>query len=112
MYNIITVTFVYYFIFYFVTEHTGGPEQELLTKYLLSRLLEQGDLAFPDLNVGERRADHDASSSIVYPQRIRRPLQKLVDQAKENIDVIDFRNPRQKVRAIKYFVITRHLQSC
>ena len=97
------------YISYFVTEHTGTPDQELLTKYLLSRLLEQGDLAFPDLNVGERRADHDASSSIVYPQRIRRPLQKLVDQAKENIDVIDLRNPRQKVRAIMYFDITRGL---
>ena len=89
-----------------MTEHTGTPEQELLTKYLLSRLLEQGNLAFTDLNLGERRADNDASSSIVYPQRIRRPLQKLVDQAKENIDVIDFRNPRQKVRAIMYFDIT------
>ena len=103
---------MYYYISYFDPEHTSTPDQELLTKYLLSRLLDQGDLTFPDLNVGERRADHDASSSIVYPQRIRRPLQKLVDQAKENIDVIDFRNPRQKVRAIKYFVITRHLQSC
>jgi hypothetical protein len=77
-------------------EPISTPEQELLTKYLLSRLLDQGDLAFPDLNVGERRADQEASSSIVYPQRIRRPLQKLVDRAKENIDVIDFRNPRQK----------------
>ena len=103
---------MYYFIFYFVTEHTGTPEQELLTKYLLSRLLDQGDFAFPDLNIGGRRADHDASSSIVYPQRLIRPLQKLVDQAKENIDVIDFRNPRQKVSAIKYFVITTGLQVC
>jgi hypothetical protein len=50
--------------------------------------------------------------AFVYPQRIRRPLQKLVDQAKENIDVTYFRNPQQKVRAIKHFIFTKVLQTC
>ena len=80
------------------------PEQELLTKYLLSRLLGQGDLAYPDSSSLERREDQHPASSIIYPQvvqqRIRRPLQKLLDQAKENIDVIDFRHPEQKVRQV------------
>jgi len=73
-------------------DRKSTPEQELLTKYLLSRLLFKGDGGLP----GPSR-DQDPASSIVYPQvvqqRIRRPLQKILDQAKENIDVIDFRNP-------------------
>merc|ERR1711981_1479762 len=77
-------------------EHGNTPEQELLTKYLLSRLLDKGTLAYPELLTSERRDDQEPASSVVYPQRIRRPLQRLVDQAKENIDVIDFRNPRTK----------------
>jgi len=81
-------------------ERLSTPEQELLTKYLLSRLIDQGDLSFPDPASLERRDDQDPASSIVYPQvvqqRIRRPLQKLLDQAKENIDVIDFRNPEKQ----------------
>ena len=31
-------------------------------------------------------------------QRIKRPLQRLLDHAKANIDVIDFRNPQKEVR--------------
>ena len=81
------------------------PEQELLTKYLLSRLLGKGDLAPSDSHSFERRDDQDPASSIVYPQvtqkRIRRPLQKLLDQVKENIDVIDFRNPDKQVNFSK-----------
>ena len=73
------------------------PEQELLTKYLLSRLLDKGGMDLPDSS----RGDQDPASSIVYPQiiqqRVRRPLQKILDQAKENIDVIDFRNPDKRV---------------
>jgi len=72
------------------------PEQELLTKYLLSRLLDKGGVELPDSS----RGDQDPASSIVYPQiiqqRVRRPLQKILDQAKENIDVIDFRNPDKR----------------
>ena len=49
------------------------------------------------------RADQDSASSIVYPQvsqqRVSRPLRKLLDQAKDNIDVIDFRSSRHEVRA-------------
>merc|ERR1712228_940252 len=64
-------------------ESLSGVEQELVTRYLLSRLL-------------DTKADQDSSGSIVYPQvsqqRVSRPLRKLLDQAKDNIDVIDFRN--------------------
>ena len=79
------------------------PEQELLTKYLLSRLLDMGVEELP-----ESSRDQDPASSIVYPQiiqqRIRRPLQKILDQAKENIDVIDFRNPKKQVSVIRRHV--------
>jgi len=77
-------------------EQMNTPDQELLTKYLLSRILDQGNLAYPGSITSDRRHDQDPASSIVYSQRVRRPLQKLVDQAKENIDVIDFRNPHAK----------------
>jgi len=77
-------------------EQSNTPEQELLTKYLLARLLDKGALAYPELQTSDRRDDQEPASSVVYPQRIRRPLQRLVDQAKENIDVIDFRNPHNK----------------
>ena len=35
---------------------------------------------------------------MVIFQRIKRPLQRLLDHAKANIDVIDFRNPQKEVR--------------
>jgi len=76
------------------------PEQELLTKYLLSRLLDKVDGPDTDEPASRRRDDQDGSSSIVYPlvshQRIKRPLQRLLDHAKANIDVIDFRNPQKE----------------
>ena len=85
------------------------PEQELLTKYLLSRLLEQGG-DVPEFTT-ERRDDQDSASSIVYPQvvqqRVRRPLQKILDQAKDSIDVIDFRNPEKRVNVCKTFQFLR-----
>jgi len=69
-----------------------GVEQELVTRYLLSRLVNK-DQAATD------RSDQDSSSSIVYPQvsnqRVSRPLRRLLDQAKDNIDVIDFRSSKQ-----------------
>jgi len=75
------------------------PEQELLTKYLLSRLLDNRDDS-SETDATRRRDDQDGSSSIVYPlvshQRIKRPLQRLLDHAKANIDVIDFRNPQKE----------------
>jgi len=77
-------------------DRMSTPEQELLTKYLLSRLLDKSDVDLPDSS----RRDQDPASSILYPQvlqqRVRRPLQKILDQAKENIDVIDFRNPDKR----------------
>ena len=86
---------------YNFTDRMSTPEQELLTKYLLSRLLDKGDADLHDSSSHERKNDQDPASSIVYPQviqqRIRRPLQKILDQAKENIDVIDFRNPEKRV---------------
>ena len=71
------------------SESLSGVEQELVTRYLLSRIL-------------DTKADQDGSGSIVYPQvsqqRVSRPLRKLLDQAKDNIDVIDFRSSRHEVR--------------
>jgi len=76
------------------------PEQELLTKYLLSRLLDKEDLVLPDTGTTavpvSRREDQDGSSSIIYPQRRKSPLQKFLDHAKANLDVIDFRNPQKQ----------------
>ena len=63
----------------------SSPEQELLTRYLLSRILEKDHLKYPDdahdkseervgqrrddqNRVGQRRDDQDSSPSIVYPQ--------------------------------------------
>ena len=83
-------------------ERLTRGEREAVTRYLLSRMLgarEQGD--------------HHGASSIVYPQVRRcglsiiirhlvlfqissqqqyKPLQRLLDHAKENFDVIDFRD--------------------
>lgn len=80
------------------------PEQEILTKYLLRRLLGKDDLDFPGEG-GEAtdradRSDQLSSSSIIYPQvssqNLQKPLRILLDQAKENIDVIDFRKNRRE----------------
>ena len=71
-----------------------GVEQELVTRYLLSRLLDTKEASVD-------RSDQDSAGSIVYPQvssqRVSRPLRKLLDQAKDNIDVIDFRTSRHEV---------------
>jgi len=83
----------------------SGPEQELLTKYLLRRLLDEArndDLSFGDETEVTERSDQDSSPSIIYPrissQSGQKPLRVLLDQAKENIDVIDFRTPRPRQR--------------
>jgi len=68
-----------------------GTHQEALTKYLLSRLLGNSEEASP---YSQRR---DSDSSYKFPLRHKDPLQKLLDHAKANIDVIDFRNPDRKV---------------
>ena len=44
------------------TDQLTGVEQELVTRYLLSRLLHNKDQAASD------RSDQDSASSIVYPQ--------------------------------------------
>ena len=71
-----------------------GVEQELVTRYLLSRLLDTKEASVD-------RSDQDSAGSIVYPQvssqRVSRPLRKLLDQAKDNIDVIDFRSSKHDV---------------
>lgn len=68
-----------------------SPEQELLARYLLSRLVEVEERRE---KVAERRQDQDPAPSIVYPQvsaqSITQPLRKLLEKAKESIDVIDF----------------------
>ena len=69
------------------------PEQELLSRYLLARLLEDSRRA---AEVGERRQDQDQAPSIVYPQ-LTRPLRKLLERAKQSIDVIDFRSSQPQV---------------
>merc|ERR1711874_51014 len=69
----------------------SSSHQEQLTKYLLSKLLgsdESSVSAFSD----RRNSD----SSYKFPLKPRDPLQKLLDHAKANIDVIDFRNPNRK----------------
>ena len=73
----------------------SGPEQELLSRYLLARLLEDSRRA---AEVGERRQDQDQDQapSIVYPQ-LTRPLRKLLERAKQSIDVIDFRSSQPQV---------------
>jgi len=76
--------------------HSKYSHQELLTKYLLSRLLDQNDQSFPQSDVLERRKGQASESSYVYPLRSKDPLQKLLDHAKANIDVIDFRNPSKE----------------
>lgn len=84
------------------TQGITRPEQELLTKYLLHRLLaKSGDLAFSgdSVEAAADRSDQDSSSSIIYPQlssqSVEKPLRILLDRAKDNIDVIDFRKPRR-----------------
>ena len=102
--NVLIALIMSFYYDYFISDRMSTPEQELLTKYLLSRLLDKGVEELP-----ESSRDQDPASSIVYPQviqqRIRRPLQKILDQAKENIDVIDFRNPKKQVS-----VISRHVE--
>ena len=49
------------------------PEQELLARYFLSRILDTGDAHDDDTDgggpkVGQRRQDQDPAPSIVYPQ--------------------------------------------
>ena len=76
----------------------SSPEQELVSRYLLARLLEESRRA---TMVGERRADQDPPPSIVYPQlssqSLTRPLRKLLERAKQSIDVIDFRSSQAQV---------------
>merc|ERR1711997_1393294 len=65
--------------------------QEQLTKYLLSKLLGSDQSSVSAFS--ERR---NSESSDKFPLKSRDPLQKLLDHAKANIDVIDFRNPNRK----------------
>lgn len=71
------------------------PEQELVSRYLLARLLEDSR------QVSERRSDpdQDPAPSIVYPQ-LSPPLRKLLERAQQSIDVIDFRSSQAQVRQL------------
>ena len=76
-----------------------SPEQELVSRYLLARLLEESRKA---RMVSERRDDEeDPAPSIVYPQlppqSLTWPLRTLLERAKQSIDVIDFRSSEAEV---------------
>jgi len=79
-----------------------GTHQEALTKYLLSRLLGHEDTAASPYS--QRR---DSDSSYKLPLRHKDPLQKLLDHAKANIDVIDFRNPDRKYHEADHLRLPR-----
>ena len=65
-----------------------------MSRYLLARLIEDSRRT----GVSERRddQDQDPAPSIVYPQ-LTRPLRKLLERAKQSIDVIDFRSSQAQV---------------
>ena len=69
-----------------------------MSRFLLARLLEESRRS---LAVSERREDQDPAPSIVYPelspQSLTRPLRKLLERAKQSIDVIDFRSSQAQV---------------
>jgi len=71
------------------SQRNPSSHQEILTKYLLSKLLGGEDAPA----YSQRR---DSDSGFKFPLRHKDPLQKLLDHAKANIDVIDFRNPDKK----------------
>jgi len=81
-------------------QYPSKKEQEILTRFLLSRLLGK-DVSIQDKNAGVQRRGEDQQSAGSYihsqisQQEVSQPLQALLDQAKANIDVIDFRNPQE-----------------
>lgn len=83
-------------------DRISRPEQQLLTQYLLQRLLgnAQHDLNFSgdDGGITERGDDQEPAPSIIFPQTVQKPIRRLLDQAKANIDVIDFRKPHRDHR--------------
>jgi len=82
----------------------ASSHQEALTKYLLSKLL--GDTDTSPLASSQRR-DSDSAAGFKFPLRHKDPLQKLLDHAKANIDVIDFRNPDRKYFADDHLRLPR-----
>lgn len=70
-----------------------------MTRYLLGRMLGLSSTPVMD-KLPRVTGDHHGAGSIIYPQlshqHLNKPLQKLLDQAKENIDVIDFREPQHR----------------
>jgi len=87
------------------TSGRGSSHQEQLTKYLLSKLL--GSDESPVSAFSERR---NSESSYKFPVKARDPLQKLLDHAKANIDVIDFRNPNRKYYEADHLRLPRQPQ--
>jgi len=80
-------------------ERMTRTEREAVTRYLLSRMLVVSSSQARD-RLDREVGDHHGAGSIVYPQISHKqqfkPLQRLLDQAKENFDVIDFRDLQQK----------------
>jgi len=83
-----------------------GSHQEALTKYLLTKLIGNSDSTSSASSQFSQRRDSD--SSFRFPLRNQDPLQKLLDHAKANIDVIDFRNPDRKYLADDHLKLPRH----
>merc|ERR1711902_248484 len=83
----------------------SSSHQEQLTKYLLSKLLGSDERSVSAFS--ERR---NSDSSYKFPLKPRDPLQKLLDHAKANIDVIDFRNPNRKYYEADHLRLPRQPQ--
>ena len=73
--TLLNIIFLIVIHFSFIAAGISSPEQELLTRYLLSRILEKDDLSYSEDTrdksqdrIGERRDDQDSAPSIVYPQ--------------------------------------------
>ena len=73
-----------------------------LTQYILQRLLGSSNTDSSSNRQSERLAAEkrifsEGGTSVVYPQAIatdENPIRRYLDEAKEQIDVIDFRRPR------------------
>lgn len=71
-----------------------------LTQYLLQRLIGDSTPNSPrnpkpsTLTIEDRIFAGEGDPSVVYPQYQRDDIRRYLDEAKEQIDVIDFRTPR------------------
>ncbi|XP_059089711.1 mannose-binding protein C-like isoform X3 [Tigriopus californicus] len=80
-----------------------------LTQYLLQRLLGDSTPNSPRIQrppstatVEDRIFAAEGDPSVVYPQYQRDDIRRYLDEAKEQIDVIDFRTPRRSLEKSDY----------